>query len=89
MAVEGLFAEYDAHLRNCMNQIWKPDFSLKNTTPSFFSGVVSGARRQRIQNQENALLYLRKQQEVKDSFWVDVKSTSTYLNLAMFLLSKS
>ncbi|MCR4325268.1 MAG: AAA family ATPase [Patescibacteria group bacterium] len=72
-AVEDLFAEYDGHLRNCVHQIWKADFSLKSSTPSYFSGIVSGARRKRITNQQEAIVFLRNHDEVKEVFWKEVE----------------
>lgn len=74
MAVEDLFDEFPNHVQECLSQIWKKDFTLKETVPTLLSRANAKARSTIVKSKEEAISLLRNQQDVKDSFWEKVKS---------------
>lgn len=72
-AVEDLFAEYDGHLKNCIDLIWDTHtWKMRSSVPARFAGTCARCKRSRISCLDEAVAQIRNQQEVKDSFWEKV-----------------
>lgn len=76
-SIEFLFDEYEDHVSECIDKIWYSNpFKLKDIIPTNLSRVADQARKQCsfIKNKTEAFDLIKNIQDVKDLFWMKVKS---------------
>lgn len=69
---EDFFSEYSEHVDYCFEKIFDMDFNFKSTIPTNLSRAVSRLRRETLSSIEDVKSVLKKEQDVKDSFWKKV-----------------
>jgi len=75
-AIEYLFDEYHDYLEECVSKIWNLDFTIKNSTPSNMSRIVSRARSHsaKITRTVDAIDLIKNDQDIKNLFWEKVEN---------------